>query len=266
MQVDDAIKFLINFVRNPRQDGYTNYGYEIYITNVIIAYRREVEGDVSHNPWEGDRARELSTIFYEAGWELCRRGIFRPGIMHKDGQATDEGASGNGYSVTTVGREWIEQAEESAFIPTEPSRFAQLAARFRPRLGEGYFQRSQEAVKCHFACAYLGCCAMAGAAAESIMLRVAISKSGDEEATLREYRSARGRSKIENQIAGGLRKPLGSQFRNLVDLIKYWRDEASHGGLSDISEFEAYEALARLLRLAHFVDDHWEELTGRPRL
>src|SRR5262245_15947958 len=31
--------------------------------------------------------------------------------------------------------------------------------------------------------------------------------------------------------------------------------------LSDISEFEASEAMARLLRLAHFVSDHWGELT-----
>jgi len=46
-----------------------------------------------------------------------------------------------------------------------------------------------------------------------------------------------------------------------MDLLNYWRDEAAHGGLSDISEFEAYEAMARLLRLAHFVDDHWDELT-----
>lgn len=63
-------------------------------------------------------------------------------------------------------------------------------------------------------------------------------------------------------MVGRLREPLGSQFRNLTDLLKYWRDEAAHGVISDISEFEAYEALARLLRFAHFVDDHWDELVA----
>jgi hypothetical protein len=257
IHIDDAIRFMLDFARNPRKDGYGTYGYEIYIPNVIRAYCKEVDKDTSHNPGQGARGRELSTVFYDAGWELCRRGILRPGVIHMDAQATDSG----GYCLTAAGRRWLEQMDDSMFIPTEPGRFANIIERFRPSLGEGFFQRSQEAVKCHFAGAYLACCAMCGAAAESIMLHVAIAKVGDEEKVLAEYMAARGRSKIENIIIGRLREPLAGNFRNLVDLIKYWRDEASHGTLSDISEFEAYEALARLLRLAHFVDDHWTELT-----
>ena len=104
---------------------------------------------------------------------------------------------------------------------------------------------------------------MCGAAAESILLQVAIEKVGDDEKVIRAYRSANGRTKVENIIVGQVREPLASQFRNLTDLLKYWRDEAAHGSFSDISEFEAHEAMAPLLRLAHFADDHWTELTDR---
>jgi hypothetical protein len=80
------------------------------------------------------------------------------------------------------------------------------------------------------------------------------------------YRSANGRSRIENQIVGQAPAVLANKFRNLMDLLKHWRDEASHGGISDISEFEANEALAGLLRLAHFVDDHLGRANSRTKL
>ncbi len=137
-----------------------------------------------------------------------------------------------------------------------------MVAKFQDKLGKGHLQRSQEAVRCHFAGAYLACCAMAGAAAESIMLALAVAKSGDEAGTLRDYRAARGRSKIESIIVQGQNEVLRRTFLNLTDLVKYWRDEASHGLWSEMSEFEAYEALARLLRLAHFARDHWDTLTA----
>lgn len=58
-------------------------------------------------------------------------------------------------------------------------------------------------------------------------------------------------------------EPLAGTFRNLIDLLKYWRDDASHGAASEISEFETGEAVARLLRFAHFASDHYAELISR---
>jgi hypothetical protein len=260
--LDEAIRFIANFARAPGPQRYPSYGYEIYLTNVIHAYRRDVDGVHADGfLGQGQEARAMSPVFYEAAWELCRRGILRPGLKEVGGQATDDGSSGNGYSITASGRAWLEQVDEAAFIPMEPGRFAAIIARFRQKLGDGYFQRAQEAAKCHFATAYLACCVMSGAAAESILLRIAITKEGDEERVLQIYRRASGRRDVENLVVGQARQPLAGQFRNLMDLLKYWRDEAAHGTVSEISEFEAYEAMARLLRLAHFADDHWNELT-----
>lgn len=264
--LDEAIRFIADFARAPARGRrqYPSYGYEIYLTNIIHAYRRDVDG-VPENGFlgQGREAAEMSPVFYEAAWELCRRGILRPGLKQVGGQATDDGSSGNGYSITAAGRTWLEQADDAAFIPVEPGRFAAIIGRFHQRLGDGYFQRAQEAAKCHFATAYLACCAMSGAAAESILLQIAIAKEGDEERVLQIYRRANGRRDVENLVIGQARQQLADQFRNLMAVLKYWRDEAAHGTVSEISEFEAYEAMARLLRLAHFADDHWNELTRR---
>jgi hypothetical protein len=50
-----------------------------------------------------------------------------------------------------------------------------------------------------------------------------------------------------------------------MDLLNFWRDDSSHGTPSTISDIEAYDALSRLLRLAHFTSDHWALLTGKSK-
>lgn len=262
--VDDAIRFLLDFARSPRNGELPTFGYEIYLPNVLDAFLREVRGTPGHGSLgRSTEAEAMSPVFFEAAWELCRRGIIRPGLSRIGGQSTDLGKDGCGYSVTESGRAWLHQANELQFVPMEASRLAQIMAGFRTRLGDGYYQRAQEATRCHFAAAYLASCAMSGAAAESILLKLAITKSGDEQKVLKAYRAANGRSRVENMVVGKLKEPLASRLRSLMDLLKYWRDEAAHGSMSEISEYEAYEAMARLLRLAHLAVDHWDDLTTK---
>jgi hypothetical protein len=118
-------------------------------------------------------------------------------------------------------------------------------------------------VTCHRFGAYLACCAMCGAAAESILLAVAIAKSGDERATLTMYRAANGRRKVIDRVVGQARPTIAEPFRSATGLLAFWRDEAAHGPASTISEIEAHEALARLLRFAQFANDNWGEITRR---
>jgi hypothetical protein len=102
--------------------------------------------------------------------------------------------------------------------------------------------------------------AMCRAAAESILLAIAIAKLGDEQAVLKEYRTASGRVKVENMIIGQASPQLQRGFRGLTSLLNYWRDEAAHGMASTITDHEAFAALAILLRHATFVDLAWDEL------
>ena len=263
MNQEDAFNYLIHCLRNPRDSGYSNYGYDVYLPNVMRAYLHAQERmqDV-----QADRKmRELSPHFYAAAWELCRRGILRPGVTVLGAQETGDGSAGNGYSVTPFGRTRLAESDRDDFVPTEPDRFAQMLKPFQARFGPGFYERAQEAVRCYGAHAYLACCAMCGAAAESILLAIAIVKK-DEAEVLRSYASVQGRSRVEAFVLGQARQELQREFRAFTILLKYWRDEAAHGKKSGIMDNEAYTSLALLLRFAQYAADHWDELTANSQL
>jgi len=77
-------------------------------------------------------------------------------------------------------------------VPIEKGRFAELLDSSGKRFGNAFRERSQEAIRCYGANAYFACCAMCGAAAESIIIAVAVTKTGDETKVLRDYQSAGG--------------------------------------------------------------------------
>jgi hypothetical protein len=198
MHIDDATAFLVDYIRNPRDmGGYSSYGYEIYLPHVVGANLVEVERSTLHHSQlrDSERARELSSVFYEAAWDLSRRGILRPGVKRFGAQS--DGGGGDGYCITSVGRSWIKSGATDDVI-VEPGRLGQLFETLSPRFGRGFLQRANEAVQCHRFGNYLACCAMCGAAAEAILLAVATAKSGDEAATLATYRAAGGRHRVVN--------------------------------------------------------------------
>lgn len=131
---------------------------------------------------------------------------------------------------------------------------------YKEKFGTGFHQRVQEAIRCYGAHAYLACCAMCGAAAESILLGTAIAKTKDEAKTLKSYHSAHGRRNVENILIGQANQQLKDELKGFNSLLKYWRDDAAHGHISKINENEAYTAIRMLLRFAMFIDNRWEEL------
>ncbi len=260
MNEEDAFNFLVSWLRNPRPTPFGSYGYEFYLPNIIRTYLDDHEG--LQHPQGEQRLRELSPVFYAAAWELCRLGVLRPGVKIYGAQATDDGASGNGYSITPFGRRWIAEHEQEDFLPTQPGRFAALLKPFQELFGGGVSDRAQQAVLCYRAHAYLACCAMCGAAAESILLALAIKKR-DEEEVLRSYASSGGRGRVEALVLSTALDPIKRSFRGYTDLLKYWRDETAHGKVSQIGGDEAYVSLLTLLRLAQSARDHWDVLTSQ---
>ena len=91
---EDAFQFMVRYLREGRRGEYPSYGYEFYLPNVMRDYLQSVAGITRHQV-EG-HLREVSPPFFAAAWELCRRGILRPGVEAYGGQATDNGASGKG--------------------------------------------------------------------------------------------------------------------------------------------------------------------------
>ncbi len=245
---DDALNFLVRALRDTKQN-LGNYGYEVYMPHVFDLYLKDVCGfrDLHDNR----RAyREIAPVFYAAVWELCRRGVLRPGVMTFGGQETGQI---DGYSITPTGAKWIKEAAQYDCLPIEPGRFSKLLDGFTARFGVGFQERSQEAIRCYGTNAYLACCAMCGAAAESILLAVAIAKDGDQ--------ASGGRDESEKLILASQPDNIQSECRGYLGLLKYWGDLMPHGKASGITEGEAYTSLAFLLRFAQFVNDRWEELT-----
>lgn len=259
---EDAFHFIVRVLReNFIPDMGSSYGYDLYLPNIVMHYLISV-AKRSHAEAQRDY-RATSPAFLTAAWELSRRGVLRPGVKAIGQQATDEGSAGAGFSVTSAGRKWLKEAGQYDFVPIEPQRFSKLLDSFTPRFGPGFQERSQDAIRCYGANVYLACCAMCGAAAESILLAVAIAKEGDADKVERLYLASGGRRKVENLILGQQPKPIQEEFLGYLSLLKYWRDAASHGRRSGIADNEAYTALAVLLRFAQFANDRWTDLTGR---
>ena len=101
---------------------------------------------------------------------------------------------------------------------------------------------------------------MCGAAAESILLAVAIAKDGDHDKIEKMYLASGGRGRIEKPILGSEPDNIQTECGGYLSLLRYWRDVTAHGWPSGITDGEAYRSLPFLLRFAQFVDDRWSDL------
>ncbi len=211
-----------------------------------------------HHPEFAGPKQQLLVNIIEAGWELVRRGVLRPGALTFSGlNASDAGE----FSLTARGREWLATADDSHYIILQSSALRAVFEGFSSRFNDGFAQRSSEAVRCREADAYLACCVMCGAAAESVLLSLAIAKAGDPGKVMSEYSSSRGRSRVISRLVGQAPKPIPDDFQKRMTLISYWRDDAAHGLGSPITAPQADFTLRELLLLAQFATQHWDRLT-----
>ncbi|MGH9890969.1 MAG: hypothetical protein ACREA0_03080 [bacterium] len=232
---------------------------------------RSIISEVLQEQWAGEKPHvegphtvlfdEMTNTgsFVDAAWDLCRRGILAPAMVRGQMGLT---FPGDQFRLTEYGEQWIGAYDREEVFPTEPERFAAHLAKHAHRFRQSYTIRSQEAVKCYRAAVYLACCTMCGAAAESILLSLAVAKVGDEERILRDYRASTGVAKIKHLLQVQQNAHVVAQLDNFTELIKYWRDEAAHAFDSSIDEEEAFLAMLLLLRLARFADQRWEDIVG----
>jgi hypothetical protein len=259
--IDEAIAFTLNYLRrriaDPRRDR--PHGYDLYVQYVAEtwAIHQGAEGN------ERDRiAHEVSAQFFDAAWELCRRGLLKPTVHNLAGQGV---TGGRGYSLTPFAAEWLPNASEIHFISMQPGALAAAFQRFAARFGSGYHQRTQEAVRCRTAEAWLASCAMVGAAAESVLLAAAIAKVRDEDRVVRQYAAQNGRRTVLNILTGQATAHIARGINAIMPLLSYWRDTAAHGQIAEISAHEAEQAIRELLALSQFVSVHWDEIIAPVR-
>ncbi len=252
MELDDAIAALIDLLQKG-QAGH--YGYELYTRRGAEVMAQRLRPD---DPFRDELIRDLSPVFYEAAWELCRRGIVRPGVTRTGEQAVEEG----GYSLTAAGRAALPNLDAASLLIFQPGALAATFTGYRGRFGDSFYQRALEAIKCRNAEAWLACCAMAGAAGEAILLALAIAKTNDELMVLRTYGYASGWRQVLNMIVGQADQARRDTLTTFTGIISLWRDEAAHGRASPLGTANADEALRQLLHMSQWVDREWAALTA----
>jgi hypothetical protein len=197
--------------------------------------------------------------FFEAAWELVRRGILVPSAaFERDGETFS--VTGRDFRLTQFGRRWLEAYPTHNVVPTEDSRFSSQLSQHNGRFGPIYTSRSQEALGCYRTQHYLACCVMCGAAAEAIALCLASELVGLEKAE-KEYNQARGAMKLLNLLTNGRNAHIQRALETFLTLLKDWRDNAAHATATGYDEEIASLSLLMLLRFAHFADTRWDELT-----
>lgn len=255
---DEAYSALISALRRLTKAGAKVLSLPEIITEHSKQYQASPSGArmVMHT---FDPHQPNAAPFYCVAWCLCTRGILAqaPTVIQRGG-----GVTGTSFIVTEYGAEWVAGLSEYDCGPTEYGRFSLLLASHSPRLGNGYHARSQEAIRCYRAQTFLACCAMCGAAAESITLALAIAKKGDETEVLKSYGSAGGRGRIEGLLMANQNAHITRNLPNYTSLLNDWRDIAAHGDAPIVGEEEAFTALMLLLRFARFAEERWSDITG----
>jgi hypothetical protein len=269
---ESALNHIIEHVRQSetrkRADSYNrqNYGYDLFVPDAVSDYLRAYDDQRRPANYSGGTItydlKTNSAPFYDAAWSLCQKGVLRPSTISYGPSAQYNARVESGFSLTSYGKSWLERTSGYEYIPLEFGHFSRILADHAPTLGINYQSRSQEALRCYRAQTYLACCTMCGAAAEAIILTIAIAKSNDEARIQKDYLSSGGRGRIETLILGQQKSAIQSEFRGSTGLLKYWRDNASHGLHTTIQESEAFLSLTLLLRFAQFATDRFSELTS----
>lgn len=193
----------MDYLRNPSREKQTRYQCcDLHIREIVVRFFQEKNLGKSYDDIYGshplDKTQRLHIRFFEATWELCRCGILRPG--QKTYYSSEKVEFEEIYTLTSSGKDLLKNSRDFDYIPTDPNRFAEKFSIFEPKFGQGFKSRTQEAIKCYNATAYLACCAMCGASAESILLSTAIAKKGDKDEVLKQYRNATGAKKVQDMI------------------------------------------------------------------
>lgn len=255
--VEDALDFLVDCLRE-KPPSTASYGYDLWISKVTDRYAQtEITPRPDHFEYPAV-GQAVSGAFLDAAWQLCRLGVLRPGTREVNLQSH---ADGEGYSLTQFGGTWLAQHSSPAYVPTDPNRITSLLTRRQDIFGLVYVLRASNAALCYSAHAFYACCAMIGAAAESILLAAGTAKLG-EAAALKIYLANRGRKALSDAVVKGCPDYVAKDLRMHTDLINLWRDESVHGYATSIGETEAFTNMRGLIRFAQFAEDRWPVLTA----
>jgi hypothetical protein len=84
MTVDDAFNYVVGTL-SAKSRSFDHHEYDVYAPSVVRGYLEDEEGfqhQSSQNVDFQNRFETIAPLFYETLWELCRKGVLRPGHAH----------------------------------------------------------------------------------------------------------------------------------------------------------------------------------------
>lgn len=264
---DDALRLLVRELQSCAVRDHTmppDQRWEVRLHDVItksirgeqaaaIEEHGRTERPVTHFDWG-----EHSAPFYEAAWELVRRGWLTPQFHRTDEYKALVDASA--FRVTPVGIEAARSFGRAAVLPVEHDRFLEVLLAHQVRFGSLYGIRCKEAVKAYRFQLHLSCLTMCGAAAEAVLVCLGVEKFGSREKLDDKVLKAQRRSLLRI-VSESLKGEQKDMLETLAESIRYWRNDAAHANEREFDEAHCFLALTRLQRLAETVDTEWAEFT-----
>jgi len=240
-----------------------NYCFDIHLPHIIDKYinPNAVIGHPKPAWATPDAEKRVYRAFQDAAWELCLAGKWRMSVA--DGRLSGmAGAGGDGYSITAAGFEWFKNGDLEALV-LSPNAIARMLDQYSNRFGDTYRRKTQEAVKNFRAGTYMSCCTMCGAAAEAILVALAIAKTKDRDKVLKGYKTTSGRATLIRTVLNGVKEEARIHYQAGLTLINAYRDESAHGDDTEIDRDgdAAKTMLETLLRFAKLSEQNWELLT-----
>jgi hypothetical protein len=104
---DEALAYILRSLRERGLAAHGLHGYHLTVVDLAARYVEEVLGERHPDRIENASSYAVSTAFYDAAWELARRGILRPSVHSSFMQFDAFQATGGGYSLTAIGKEWL---------------------------------------------------------------------------------------------------------------------------------------------------------------
>ena len=107
ISVDDALNYILRRLRREGPAKFDRDGFDFWVSDYTTCYLEEVLGVKPRPPIEDQRTYDASPPFFDAAWELSRRGVLRPSVRHSFMQWAARYSTGGGYTLTEIGAEWL---------------------------------------------------------------------------------------------------------------------------------------------------------------
>lgn len=256
IHTEECYSFFVGWLQQRLTRGHWDAGdYDFQVSQVFHDFL-SARNLIPNGMWQTDFIHGwLSNKFQDVAWSLAVQGAIRPTrrtllrTIVKDHVV-------DGYSLTTDGQTWL-TSESTDIFARGPQHLVKLLCEFESNFGSDYATRAREAANSLNARCYLACCAMCGAAAESILLCLSTEMLGSRAEAERIYYGKSGRDRLykalTDQKAQGLQNTISSAF----NILKHWRDESSHGASSSCGRDHAMEAIRILHSLAQTAKKDW---------